>query len=64
MTILSLKSPILEGKTLAIGSCLAIHTLGSKIFGKSSEIFGRLRKSSDVFGHRRVVFENPIVLPG
>ena len=36
------------------------HLLGTlKLFGSSSEIFGGLRKSAEIFGYNRAVFENP-----
>lgn len=49
MMILFPKCLIFEEKTLWMNSCLAIHTLGSELFGMSSEIFG--------YGY--VVLKNP-----
>ena len=37
----------------------AEHGITSELFGTSSDIFGRLRKSSENFGYVRVVFGNP-----
>lgn len=54
MEILFLKSLIFEGRLLETRSCLAIHLLGSELFGASSEIFGCFRQSSDVFGNLRL----------